>query len=72
MMLQDFTGINLRDIISQEELPLDTVFDPQYQSNMYLIEEALRDTGADKARNAYARSPYDAELMRLIDAVPLR
>lgn len=72
MMSQDFTDTNLGDMLRQEELPQETLYDPQYQGNMYLIEEALRDTGADKARPYYTRSPYDAELLRLIDAVPMR
>lgn len=54
------------------EMPIEQLYNPQYQSNMYLIESALRETGADKSRLPYINSPYDAELMRLIDAVPMR
>lgn len=72
MMSPDFTDINLRDTLGQEELSPDVLYDPQYQGNMYLIESALRDTGADKPSRGYVRSPYDAELLRLIDAVPMR
>lgn len=54
------------------EMPIEQLYNPQYQSNMYLIESALRETGADKSRLPYSNSPYDAELMRLIDATPMR
>ena len=72
MMSPDSMDTSLGDLLRQEELPQETLYDPQYQGNMYLIEEALRDTGADRAHSYYTRSPYDAELLRLIDAVPLR
>lgn len=65
---------------------LDTVQDPQgeanqplpmglsdanYQSNMYLIERALQETGAEQPSAPIEFSVYDTALARLIDAVPL-
>lgn len=47
------------------------LYDPNYQSNMYLIESALRKTGADNQQTFGAPSVYDDALMRLIDSVPL-
>lgn len=63
---------DLLSALQQEEPTLEELLNPQYQSNMYLIESALRDTGADKSQVIYTRSPYDQELMRLIDSVPMR
>lgn len=62
----------LADILAQEEVPEDQLYDVKYQSNMYLIESALRETGADKNSPIYTRSPYDKELMRLINSVSTR
>lgn len=46
--------------------------DAQYHSNRYLLESALRDIGAAPAtEGAFAESPYDDELRKLIDAIPL-
>lgn len=72
MMSPNFMDTNLRDIIGQEELSSDTLYDPQYQTNMYLVESALRETGADKSHAALVRSPYDEAIMRLINSVPVR
>lgn len=47
------------------------LYSPNYQSNMYLIERALRTTGADQSTPMGAPSIYDDALMRLIDSVPL-
>lgn len=49
----------------------DAIWDENTQSNLFLIEEALRQTGADSTPPEEQRTPYDDELMRLIDAVPL-
>lgn len=55
-----------------EDTPPADIYNPQYQSNMYLIEAALREVGAERSASDHIRTPYDNELMRLIDAVPLR
>lgn len=57
---------------TDEDTPPVNALDPKYQGNMYLIESALREVGAEKSSVSQVRTPYDEELMRLIDAVPLR
>lgn len=63
---------NLLDIIQSDMEPDENTLDPEYQANMFTIEEALRETGAIKPVANYTRSPYDTELIRLIDSVPMR
>lgn len=63
----------LLDLINSDdgvEFP-DALWDENTQGNLFLIEEALRQTGADSTPSSGGRTPYDDELMRLIDAVPL-
>lgn len=62
----------LIDIIPpmEDELP-ETLYDPEYQGNMYLIESAMRETGAKASKGLQTRSPYDTKLMELINSVPI-
>lgn len=64
----------LLDIIQSDTPPeeLENVLDADYQANMFTVEQALRDTGAIKPIAPYVKSPYDADLMRLINSVPMR
>lgn len=63
---------SLLDIIQSDMEPDIDALDADYQANMFTIEQALRDTGAIKPVANYTRSPYDEELMRLINSVPMR
>ena len=47
--------------------------DTQYQLNMYMLETALREVGVLPSvdGNDISSRPYDAELRKLIAAVPL-
>ena len=49
------------------------LMDTDYHNNAYLIEDALRKLSVipDPAKNARPAMPYDADLKRLIDSVPL-
>lgn len=62
----------LIDIIPsmEDELP-ETLYDPEYQGNMYLIEAAMRETGARLGKSLQNRSPYDTKLLELINSVPI-
>lgn len=62
---------NLLAVIQADEEPEFDSLDINYQKNMFTIEQAMRDTGAMKPLVAYTVSPYDKELMRLINAVPM-
>lgn len=55
---------------TEEELP-ENMYDPEYQGNMYLIEAAMRETGAKTKQGLSTRSPYDTKLMELINSVPI-
>lgn len=66
-LLPDSTDLDLETDISEEEL-----FSPEYQANMFLIESALRETGAMAPAPNYNRSPYDRQLLKLIDSVPVK
>lgn len=63
---------NLLDIIQADMEPEVNALDAEYQANMFTVEQALRDTGAIKPIVPYTKSPYDADLMRLINSVPMR
>ena len=64
---------SLLDIIQFDaEEPEEDMLDADYQANKFTVEQALRETGVLKAPTIYTRSPYDAALMRLIDAIPTR
>lgn len=63
---------NLLDIIQNDTEPDFDALDADYQANMFTIEQAMRETGALKSSALYTRSPYDAELMKLINSVPMR
>lgn len=62
----------LIDIIPsmEDDLP-ETLYDPEYQGNMYLIEAAMRETGARPGKSLQNRSPYDTKLLELINSVPI-
>lgn len=62
----------LIDLLQQETPDADLIMDADYQANMFTVEQALRDTGAIKPIVPYTKSPYDADLMRLINSVPVR
>lgn len=63
---------SLVDLIQSDNEADEALLTPEYQANMFTIEEASRETGAIKPGFSYVRSPYDAALMRLIDSVPMR
>lgn len=63
---------SLLDIIQGDMEPDMDALDSDYQANMFTIEQALRETGALKPVVPYSRSPYDTDLMRLINSVPMR
>lgn len=62
----------LIDLLQQETPDADLILDADYQANMFTVEQALRDIGAIKPIAPYTKSPYDADLMRLINSVPVR
>lgn len=62
----------LIDLLQQETPDADLILDADYQANMFTVEQALRDIGAIKPITPYTKSPYDADLMRLINSVPVR
>lgn len=64
----------LDDIIRQggeDYIDLNTLYDPEYQSRLYLIEQALKATGAISRQGEFTPGLYDDELLRLIDSVPM-
>lgn len=46
------------------------MLDAEYQGNMYLIEDALRQLG-HSVKPDFQASAYDAAIEKLIDSVPL-
>lgn len=59
----------LAELIQSEE-DFTNALDGDYQAKMYVIEEAMRELGhADKPE--FQKSPFDAALLQLIDAVPM-
>lgn len=63
---------SLLDLIQADMEPEVDAMDADYQANMFTVEQALRDTGALKSAMPYSRSPYDENLMKLINSVPMR
>lgn len=54
------------DFARQEQL-----LDPEYQNNLYMIEQALQEAGALAKPNGVHPDTYDEQLLKLIDAVTL-
>lgn len=48
----------------------ENMLDAEYQGNLYLIEDALRQLGQG-VQPDFQASKYDAAITKLIDAVPL-
>lgn len=64
----------LDDIMRQggeDYIDLATLYNPEYQGNMYLIEQALKSVGVDKPAGTFTPSAYDDALLKLIDSVPM-
>lgn len=64
----------LDDIIRQggaDYIDADMLFNPNYQANMYIIDQALKAVGASAPSGDFVSSAYDDALLKLIDSVPM-
>lgn len=64
----------LDEIIRQggsDYIDIDTLYDPEYQGNMYVLDKALKLAGVEQDMQGFSPSAYDSTILKLIDAVPL-
>lgn len=59
----------MSQVLDQDTATL--LFDPEYQNNLFLIEEALQTTGVIPPAQEALPNIYDEQLRTLIDSVPL-
>lgn len=75
MAFSDIFGQALAAAQSDEPVTTEAPFlqDVDYHNRAYMIEEALRRVGAlpDPAKNLSRQLPYDVDLKKLIESVPV-
>ena len=70
-MNQLFSEDSYDDMDIMEDSEDEALLDPEFQTNMLMIEDALRSSGVLAQPKDAMPNIYDDQLLRLIDSVPL-